>query len=919
MLPAISVPLPRDVSLRPSRGASPLRSPPPPPATGGPPPGLGRLLPRPAVRSLDGATTAALRSTLSVPTYAAAVELLARLVIAAGATDVVIVAHPHALAVTVRHRGGRGGDNGGGGGGGGHDLLLHSNDGSGLADLAEVAEVTLTPAPASSGRPATPLRLRPTVAGLTAVPTPAVPDDCSPGGGGGGHELAGRDAAAATATISVRRLFARVPVRRRLTVTSPVGSAMVDARRRLLPLAAAHPCSRLCLTDAASVVWLDVPPATAAAVGAHREAATAASAGVGGASPDRVAALFGPATAQQMVPLRTVAAAGGVSVRGAASTVAVGGIGGPVAADVQVLLLGGVPATVGGAAVASAVAAWRRHAPYPPRAVVGGRAATECPLAAAAAAARRRPRPTRPPRLAAGADASTGTDADSGAAPGDPVEALLAAVAAALDTAFVAFFRRCPSPLATPSTDGVGVDAPIGKRPRQARLGLRAAKRRRIGVEVLVADPLGGGHKDPAPTWPKGGAAAAFGTTPPGGSFAADLIPRRSLACGSDATGVHTSAVAAATAVAQCRPLGASSASRLTHRSAAEIRAAQAASSRLWTVPQPVGCGRRVQVAGAGRGGDGGSRSGAGGAGEYGMALPLPTDGAWSASVPLRVSVGQLRRARLLGTAASAVLLLVIDGVVVAVDQHAADERVRFEALRGVAAAQLRDAGGGAGGAMPLPTAALRVPAALHLGAADVAALGGRIAEAAALGWKLERVPTTSPKRRGAAGRGDANTAGEWTLTGVPVVAGVPVVGAAAFRSWLASPPLRLPPLMPAASRMRAGEGKEVDADVDAGGAPLPPPPLAVVLPPPFIAALAARACHTAVRFGDVLPRAAAAALLRRLAAAANPFVCAHGRPAVVPLAVLGGRVGGGGEGTAGASGLTVATVAPGIPPWAYR
>lgn len=927
MLPGNSPPFPHAALSPQVGGASAPRSPTSPPPAGSPPPPPSRLL-RPAVRSLDGAATAALRSTLAVPTYAAAVELLARLVTAAGATDVVIAAHPHALAMTVRHRGGRGG----------HDLLLYADGRPGLAEVAEVAEVTLMPAPATPGRLAIPLRLRPTVAGLTAVPTTAVPDGFPSGGGSGEKEDA-----ADTVTIAVRRLFARVPVRRRLTVTTPVASVMTDARRLLLPLAAAYPRSRLCLTDSAGVVWLDVPPAAVAsaaavAVGTPREATRATPAAAGGASPDRVAALFGPATARQMVPLRAVEAAGSVSVRGAASMVAVGGAGGPAAADVQVLLLGGVPALATGAAAASALAAWRRHAPYPPRAVVGGAGRHRTPaflldvrlpagwwthaaVTTAAMATRRRPWPMRPPRPVAGADASVGTDSEGRARGCDPVESLLAAVAAALDAAFASLFRRCPSPTASPSTDGVDVVAPAEGHPRQARLSLRRAKRRRIGVEVLVAGPLGGEHKDPEA---RVRIAPAATTAPRGGAFAGDLIPRRSLPMGGSAhtarvvaPGAASAGAVAVAAAARCPPSAASSASRLTHRSAAEIRAAQAACSRLWTAPQPAGSGRRVRAAGAARGGHGSG-------GLCGSAFPLPTDGAWSSGVPLRVSRGQLRRARLLGTAASAVLLLAIDGVVVAVDQHAADERVRFEALRGVAAAQLRDAlydgggvaAGGANGATPLPSAALRAPAALHLGAADVAALGGRAAEAAALGWMLERAPPTPPRGEGA-GRGNGSAAGEWTLTGVPVVAGVPVVGVAAFRSWLASPPPRPLPRLPAASRVG---GWDDEVAREAGGAAHSTPPLAVVLPPPFIAALAARACHTAVRFGDELPRAAAAALLRQLACAANPFVCAHGRPAVVPLAVLGGEgVEGGGGGAAGETDPTSATAALGIPLWSYR
>lgn len=41
-------------------------------------------------------------------------------------------------------------------------------------------------------------------------------------------------------------------------------------------------------------------------------------------------------------------------------------------------------------------------------------------------------------------------------------------------------------------------------------------------------------------------------------------------------------------------------------------------------------------------------------------------------------------------------------------------------------------------------------------------------------------------------------------------------------------------------------------------------------------------------RFGDVLSRSASLELVRQLAACAHPFVCAHGRPSVVPLCVVG-------------------------------
>lgn len=45
------------------------------------------------------------------------------------------------------------------------------------------------------------------------------------------------------------------------------------------------------------------------------------------------------------------------------------------------------------------------------------------------------------------------------------------------------------------------------------------------------------------------------------------------------------------------------------------------------------------------------------------------------------------------------------------------------------------------------------------------------------------------------------------------------------------------------------------------------------------------------VRFGDVLSSSKCHELIRKLAACAYPFCCAHGRPSVVPLCVVGGAV----------------------------
>jgi hypothetical protein len=61
-------------------------------------------------------------------------------------------------------------------------------------------------------------------------------------------------------------------------------------------------------------------------------------------------------------------------------------------------------------------------------------------------------------------------------------------------------------------------------------------------------------------------------------------------------------------------------------------------------------------------------------------------------------------------------------------------------------------------------------------------------------------------------------------------------------------------------------------------------------LPPPLAVrrAMASRACRGAIMFGDRLPRAASARLVRQLARCALPFQCAHGRPSMVPLLTFG-------------------------------
>ena len=59
-------------------------------------------------------------------------------------------------------------------------------------------------------------------------------------------------------------------------------------------------------------------------------------------------------------------------------------------------------------------------------------------------------------------------------------------------------------------------------------------------------------------------------------------------------------------------------------------------------------------------------------------------------------------------------------------------------------------------------------------------------------------------------------------------------------------------------------------------------------LPVPLLHLLHSRACRTAIRFGDALSEGQRGGLIRALARCELPFQCAHGRPSMVPLVKLG-------------------------------
>ncbi|PBP16063.1 hypothetical protein BUE80_DR013149 [Diplocarpon rosae] len=65
---------------------------------------------------------------------------------------------------------------------------------------------------------------------------------------------------------------------------------------------------------------------------------------------------------------------------------------------------------------------------------------------------------------------------------------------------------------------------------------------------------------------------------------------------------------------------------------------------------------------------------------------------------------------------------------------------------------------------------------------------------------------------------------------------------------------------------------------------------------------LNSRACRSAIMFNDVLTKRQCEAVVERLSRCRFPFVCAHGRPSLVPIVGVGGlRLGVGGDGSCGA------------------
>lgn len=176
--------------------------------------------------------------------------------------------------------------------------------------------------------------------------------------------------------------------------------------------------------------------------------------------------------------------------------------------------------------------------------------------------------------------------------------------------------------------------------------------------------------------------------------------------------------------------------------------------------------------------------------------------------------------------AASFLIALGGDGVLLAIDPHAAHERTRLEALTAEHSAEPR-------------SEPLHPPPLLPLSAREAAAAHAHGATLAAAGWALQHAP------------GDGTSPPSVYVLAAPVVAGVP---------------------------LRAADlAEHLGALADTGGAAHAPPSLA--------RALASRACKGAVPLGARMSADDATALLAALSDAAQPLVCAHGRPTTAPLA----------------------------------
>ncbi|KAF6251124.1 hypothetical protein COO60DRAFT_671380 [Scenedesmus sp. NREL 46B-D3] len=240
--------------------------------------------------------------------------------------------------------------------------------------------------------------------------------------------------------------------------------------------------------------------------------------------------------------------------------------------------------------------------------------------------------------------------------------------------------------------------------------------------------------------------------------------------------------------------------------------------------------------------------------------------------VPGSVSRQQLQQAYTLDQVDSKMVVVRCGSVLLAVDQHAADERVQLEALQEQLAVQLRQQREQAqqehatqhshqqqaGLAQQQDQLLLQrqrlVPGtALQLTMAESKALAQYKQQVEAWGWQVHLQDSTAAAAgsatAGCAGAGSVNSPA--LLQEVPLIAGVQL-GAFDLQLYL-------------------------HQLLETGGSANQPPPGVVRV-------VKSKACRSAVMFGTQLSRQQCVELVQRLGEAQLCFCCAHGRPTTVPL-----------------------------------
>ena len=182
-------------------------------------------------------------------------------------------------------------------------------------------------------------------------------------------------------------------------------------------------------------------------------------------------------------------------------------------------------------------------------------------------------------------------------------------------------------------------------------------------------------------------------------------------------------------------------------------------------------------------------------------------------------------------------------GLLVALDQHAADERVQLEDMHAEA---FGSSFGCVDAERGFPSAPVLLPTELTLSESEAAALRTYEARVRHWGWDWK-----VSARAGAGAGGGREAATTIAITRVPMLLGMKVLGALPFHQYLL----------------------EV---LDVGGALRPPTS--------FLNLLASKSCRQAIMFGDELCLETMREVARRLAGTKLPFMCAHGRPTAAPV-----------------------------------